>query len=83
MSKLEKADFLKRAQGKSAEDRTFTVSRNNWTSGAIYDAYNDNLTGSGTNPYYVITDTNKVYICLEASKQTDGTRNTSTVEPTQ
>ena len=67
---------------KSAEDRTFTVSRNNWTSGAIYDAFNDNLTGSGTNPYYVITDTNKVYICLEASKQTDGTRNTSTVEPT-
>lgn len=51
---------------KSAEDRTFTIPRNNWASGTTYSAYDDYQVGYPSNKYYVITEDNRVYICLEA-----------------
>ena len=67
---------------KTAEDRTFTVPRNSWSSGTVYEAYDDRVVGYPTNAYYVINSSNNVYICLEASKNSEGVTQISTVEPT-
>lgn len=58
------------------------VPRNNWISGTIYSAYDDLVAGYPTNPYYVKTDNNQVYVCLEVGRDDDGNIVTSTVEPT-
>ena len=67
---------------KSATDVSYVIPRHNWTSGGFYDAYDDNLTTIPTNSYYVLTEDNQVYICLQASKNTAGTPIQSTVKPT-
>ena len=67
---------------KKVEGTSFVIPRHNWSSGTTYSAYDDNLTGIPTNTYYVITDENQVYICLQQSKGTDGTAIDSTVKPT-
>ena len=67
---------------KKAEDRSFVVPRNTWTSGTKYDAFDDRVVGYPTNAYYVINSANDVYMCVEASKNTSGETQTSTVEPT-
>jgi hypothetical protein len=66
---------------KKVADTSFVVTRNNWSSGTIYSAYNDKQVGYPTNPYYVITEDNEVYICLQQSKSTTGSANPSTVKP--
>lgn len=58
------------------------VPRNNWASGTIYSQYDDLVSGYPTNPYYVKTDNNQVYLCLETGRDTDGNIVTSTIEPT-
>ena len=60
---------------------SFVVTRNNWSSGTIYDAYNDKQVGYPSNPYYVLTEDNEVYICLQQSKSSTGSANPSTVKP--
>jgi len=60
---------------------SFVVTRNNWSSGTIYSAYNDKQQGYPTNPYYVLTEDNEVYICLQQSKSSTGSANPSTVKP--
>ena len=60
---------------------SFVVPRHNWTSGTIYSAYSDHVVGYPTNTYYVLTEDNQVYICLQASKDASGNANTSTVKP--
>lgn len=67
---------------KAAADVSFVVKRNNWSSGTKYDAWDDALIGEGTNPFYVITDENNVYLCMRESRSADGTHNNSTVKPT-
>ena len=67
---------------KSATDVSYVIPRHNWTSGGFYDAYDDNLTTIPTNSYYVLTEDNQVYICLQASKNNAGTPIQSTVKPT-
>lgn len=67
---------------KSAANVSFAITRRNWSSGSFYDSWDDNLVGEGSNPFYVITEENNVYICLRESRATDGTRNQSTVKPT-
>lgn len=66
----------------AAETISFVVPRSNWSSGTIYNAYNDNITGIGVNDYYVLTDSNAVYICLEQGKDATGATVSSTVQPT-
>jgi len=59
------------------------VPRNVWASGAIYSAYNDNQEGNEPDqPYYVMTDENQIYICLQQAKTDAGVSKISTVKPT-
>lgn len=60
---------------------SFVASRYNWTSGSIYNSFNDAQVGVAAQPYYVLTDANEVYICLQQGKNAAGTTNTSTVKP--
>ena len=57
------------------------VPRNNWASGTIYSAYDDLVSGYPVNPYYVKTDNNQVFLCLEVGRDADGNIVPSTVEP--
>lgn len=63
-------------------DVSYVVPRKNWTSGTTYSRYDDNYSSYPTNPYYVITDDNQVYICLKQSTNDAGVANPSTVKPT-
>ena len=60
---------------------SIVATRNNWSSGTIYSAWNDKQEGYPTNAYYVITENNEVYICLQQSKSATGAANPSTVLP--
>tara|TARA_B100000519_G_C14252376_1_gene443114 strand:- start:1257 stop:2651 length:1395 start_codon:yes stop_codon:yes gene_type:complete len=66
---------------KKTNDVTFTIPRYNWTPGT-YNAYDDNFASIPSNSYYVLTEDNQVYICLQQSKDSNGNANTSTVKPT-
>ena len=66
---------------KKVEGTSFVIPRYNWTSGGIYNAYDDDLTAIPSNSYYVITEDNQVYICLQQGKDANGTAVTSTVKP--
>ena len=64
-------------------DRSFCIRRYNWSSGSVYSAYDDNVTEVPDNqPFYVYTDEQYVYICLEQGKNAAGQAVTSTVKPT-
>ena len=67
---------------KRVADFSFVVPRNNWITGTTYSAYNDNAAGHPTSPYYVMTDTNAVYLCVRQGKNALGAAVTSTVKPT-
>jgi hypothetical protein len=76
-------NFRARMQSiKLVTDYSFVVPRNNWTTGRVYLPYNDNLDGTSTTPYYVITDENQVYVCLKQAKNSLGVAQVSTVKPT-
>ena len=66
---------------KNVTDVSFVVGRTTWSSGAIYSAYSDNVVGQPTQSYYVITDSNEVYICLRQAKDAAGNPIVSTVKP--
>ena len=67
---------------KNVEAHSFVIPRYTWSLGAIYQAYNDNSVGHPTNSFYVITDENNIYVCLEAGETALGQSVTSTVKPT-
>lgn len=67
---------------KNVEAHSFVIPRYTWSLGAIYQGYNDNSTGHPTNSFYVITDENNVYVCLEGGTAATGQSVTSTVKPT-
>jgi hypothetical protein len=60
---------------------SFVIPRYNWTSGTIYSGYTDSTVGIPTNSYYILTEDNDVYICLQQGKNASGSTNTSTVKP--
>ncbi len=66
---------------KKVTSSSFVVPRYNWTSGTIYSGYNDATVGIPSNSYYVLTENNEVYICLQQGKSATGAANTSTVVP--
>jgi hypothetical protein len=66
---------------KNVEAHSFVIPRYTWSLGAIYRAYNDNSVGHPANSFYVITDENNVYVCLEAGQTALGQAVTSTVKP--
>ena len=67
---------------KTIADKSLVVPRYNWSSGAIYSAYNDDVSGHPLSPYYIFTDENHVYICLQPGRNAAGNTVTSTVKPT-
>lgn len=67
---------------KAVLDYSFVTRRFNWSSGAIYAAYDDGQSGVSINSYYVLTDENQVYVCLQQAKNAAGQATPSTVRPT-
>ena len=75
---------------KQVTDASYVVPRYNWTAGSIYEAfdteYNSNTTVSASgdiqHPYYVITDDNNVYVCIQQGKTVNGVVRNSTFKPT-
>ena len=66
---------------KTVLDTSLVITRYNWSSGTIYQQYNDNSV-SQSSRYYVITDENNVYVCIRQGKDSNGNAITSTVQPT-
>ena len=67
---------------KQGEDVSYVVPRYNWSSGTIYSGYDDNISGYPSNAYYVLTDENGVFICLQQGRNSSGAAVASTVKPT-
>ena len=53
---------------KNIIDLSFVVPRYNWSSGAIYSAYDDASVGYPAQSYYVMNDNNQVYMCIQQSR---------------
>ena len=66
---------------KNIIDLSFVVPRYNWSSGAIYSAYDDAQVGYPAQSYYVMNDNNQVYMCIQQSKNASGQAQVSTVQP--
>lgn len=82
-SKREERNFRLGLQAmKSAEDISYVIPRYNWSSGTIYSGYDDNISGYPSNAYYVLTDENGVFICLQQGRNSSGAAVASTVKPT-
>lgn len=76
---------------KEVTDISYVVQRYNWSSGGVYYAWDDSYhtntdagpTGDIPGPYYVITDDNNVYICVQQGRETGtGLIRNSTFKPT-
>ena len=67
---------------KKIADVSFVIPRHNWSSGSIYNAFDDNLSGIASNTYYVLTEDNQVYIVLQQGRNAQGVAVASTVKPT-
>jgi len=67
---------------KKVTGTSLVVPRNNWSSGRIYSQYDDQQGGYPTNPYYVMTENNQVYVCLETGRNVLGVAQPSSIEPT-
>lgn len=67
---------------KLAQDASFVIPRHNWSNGTIYSAYDDAYSAYPTNAYYVMTEDNQIYICLQTGKDSSGSAVASTVKPT-
>ena len=63
-------------------DRSFCIPRYNWSQGSVYSAWSDNITEIPDQPFYVYTDEQYVYVCLEQGKNAAGQPVTCTVKPT-
>jgi hypothetical protein len=68
---------------KAANNLSFVIPRYNWTSGSIYQGYDDNFNAIPSNSYYVLTEDNQVFICLQQGRGNNGTINTSTIKPSK
>lgn len=81
----EERDFRSNLQSViKTTDVSYVVPRYNWSSGTIYQAYSDEKTATGSNAngqYYVMTASNRVYICLQQGRDDDGTPQPSSVDP--
>jgi hypothetical protein len=67
---------------KQGEDVSYVIPRYNWSSGTIYSGYDDDISGYPSNAYYVLTDENGVFICLQQGRNSTGAAVASTVKPT-
>lgn len=76
-------DFRLNMQGvKQITDVSYVVPRHNWTSGTVYSSFDDANQGHPVVPYYVMTQTQQVYMCVQQGRDATGTANPSITEPT-
>jgi hypothetical protein len=76
--------------GKKVEDVSYVIPRVNWSPGSIYTAWDNKYSSDTTfgtlndisGSYYVITDQNNVYICVEQGKTINGVVKNSITKPT-
>lgn len=66
---------------KRTTSASMVIDRYNWASGLVYRAWSDSEVGVSNNPFYVITENNEVYICLQQAKDAAGNAVASTVLP--
>lgn len=66
---------------KQVTDVSFVIPRYNWVNGTIYQAWDDDLSGTPSNAYYVLTQDNQVYVCLKQGKTALGIAVASTEKP--
>jgi hypothetical protein len=60
---------------------SYVSKRYNWSSNTIYQPYRDNQTSAQNGQYYVITQSNRVYICLRQGRNALGAVHASTIDP--
>jgi hypothetical protein len=58
------------------------VPRNNWSNNSLYSSYDDATVEYPIHPYYVLSDVNRVYICIRQGTDILGTATLSTIQPT-
>ena len=66
---------------KIVTSNSYVVPRTNWSTGTVYSGYDDAVSGHPDNSYYVLTDANEVYICLQQGRNATGTPVASTIKP--
>lgn len=66
---------------KLVADASYCVPRYNWTSGTTYFAFDDNTIRRTSSRFYVLTEDNQVYICLQSGKNADGSVKESNIKP--
>lgn len=66
---------------KRTTSASMVIDRYNWASGLVYQAWSDSEVGVSNNPFYVITENNEVYICIQQGRDTSGNAVASTVLP--
>jgi len=66
---------------KRVTEKSLVVPRYNWTSGTLYSGWDDKASGYPSNPYYVITENNEVYVCLRQGLDDNGVQVASTIIP--
>ena len=66
---------------KLVTNKSLVIPRNNWSIGTVYNGYNDDTPGHPNPGYFVYTDANNVYLCLQQGRNVAGAAVTSTVKP--
>ena len=67
---------------KAVEAFSYVVPIEEWTSGSIYSAYNDNAVSQPDQSYYIKTTDNNVYVCIRQGRnETTGSAVTSQFQP--
>jgi|TARA_B110000879_G_C11183093_1_gene519647 hypothetical protein len=75
---------------KKVSDVSYVVPRYNWSSGSVYTSWDDNNSSDTTigsskdivGPYYVITDQNNVFVCIQTGRTASGVVANSIYKPT-
>jgi len=66
---------------KKVTDISLVTNRYGWSNGVVYNAYNPNVSHTVNGRYYVLTEQNRIYICLQSPKTTTGANIASVVDP--
>jgi len=66
---------------KTLINASFVSLRYNWSNGTIYKSYSDSTVLGSIGQYYVLTENQRIYICLEPGKDATGLPVASTINP--
>ena len=78
----EERDFRSSLQSMMrATDASYVSPRYDWSSGTIYSQYSDTFDDNSQDDFYVLTENNRVYMCMQQGKDSSGNSLTSTIDP--